>query len=42
LIKLRGMSNLHLEWKTASDLESMNKSAKTFFLSCLFSTSKYR
>lgn len=29
LVKYKGKSYLHLEWKTASDLESMNKSAKT-------------
>ena len=31
LIKYRGVSYLHLEWKTASDLESMNKSAKNLY-----------
>jgi len=31
LIKYKGRSYLHLEWKTASDLESMNKSAKTLY-----------
>ena len=31
LIKLKGKSYLHLEWKAASELESMNKSAKTLF-----------
>jgi hypothetical protein len=31
LIKYRGRSYLHLDWKTASDLESMNKSAKTLY-----------
>ena len=31
LIKFKGKSYLHLEWKAASELESMNKSAKTLF-----------
>lgn len=31
LIKYKGVSYLHLEWKSASDLESMNKSAKTLY-----------
>lgn len=31
LIKYKGRSYLHLEWKTATDLASMNKSAKTLF-----------
>lgn len=31
LIKYKGKSYLHLEWKTSSDLESMNKSAKTLY-----------
>ena len=31
LIKYRGQSYLHLEWKAASELESMNKSAKTLY-----------
>ena len=31
LIKYKGVSYLHLEWKTASDLESMNKSAKNLY-----------
>jgi hypothetical protein len=32
LIKYKGKSYLHLDWKTAADLESMNKSAKTLYL----------
>jgi len=31
LIKYKGVSYLHLEWKAASELESMNKSAKTLY-----------
>lgn len=31
LIKYKGVSYLHLEWKSASDLESMNKSAKNLY-----------
>jgi hypothetical protein len=31
LIKYKGRSYLHLEWKTGADLESMNKSAKTLY-----------
>ena len=31
LVKLKGKSYLHLEWKLGSDLESMNKSAKTLY-----------
>ncbi len=31
LIKYRGVSYLHLEWKSASELESMNKSAKNLY-----------
>lgn len=31
LVKYKGKSYLHLQWKTASDLESMNKSAKTLY-----------
>ena len=31
LVKYKGLSYLHLEWKTASDLESMNKSAKNLY-----------
>ena len=31
LVKFKGKSFLHLKWKTASDLESMNKSAKTMY-----------
>ena len=31
LIKYKGKSYLHLEWKTGADLESMNKSAKTLY-----------
>jgi hypothetical protein len=31
LIKYKGRSYLHLEWKSATDLASMNKSAKTLF-----------
>ena len=31
LIKYKGRSYLHLEWKSASDLESMNKSAKNIY-----------
>ena len=31
LVKFKGKSYLHLEWKSASDLESMNKSAKTLY-----------
>jgi hypothetical protein len=31
LIKYKGRSYLHLEWKTATDLASMNKSAKALF-----------
>ena len=31
LIKYKGKSYLHLEWKSATELESMNKSAKTLF-----------
>lgn len=31
LIKYKGKSYLHLDWKTAGDLESMNKSAKTLY-----------
>lgn len=31
LLKYKGRSYLHLEWKTAADLESMNKSAKTTY-----------
>ena len=31
LIKFKGVSYLHLEWKTGGDLESMNRSAKTLY-----------
>ena len=31
LIKYKGRSYLHLEWKSSSDLESMNKSAKNIY-----------
>lgn len=31
LIKYKGRSYLHLEWKTAADLESMNTKAKTIY-----------
>ena len=31
LVKYRGRSYLHLEWKTGADLESMNKSAKGIY-----------
>lgn len=31
LIKYKGRSYLHLEWKTGADLESMNKSAKSLY-----------
>ena len=31
LVKYKGRSYLHLEWKTGADLESMNKSAKTLY-----------
>lgn len=31
LLKYKGRSYLHLEWKTAADLESMNKGAKTIY-----------
>jgi len=31
LLKYKGRSYLHLEWKTAADLESMNKHAKTIY-----------
>jgi hypothetical protein len=31
LIKYKGVSYLHLEWKTGSDLESMNRSAKNIY-----------
>ena len=31
LVKYKGRSYLHTEWKTASDLESLNKSAKNIF-----------
>jgi hypothetical protein len=31
LIKYKGRSYLHLEWKTGADLESMNKSAKNMY-----------
>lgn len=31
LLKYKGRSYLHLEWKSAADLESMNKSAKTMY-----------
>ena len=31
LLKYKGRSYLHLEWKTAADLESMNKTAKTIY-----------
>ncbi|KAL7553315.1 hypothetical protein ACHAWF_016591 [Thalassiosira exigua] len=31
LIKYKGRSYLHLEWKTAADLESMNSRAKTMY-----------
>jgi chromodomain-helicase-DNA-binding protein 7 len=31
LVKFKGRSYLHLEWKTGADLESMNKSAKTLY-----------
>jgi len=31
LVKYKGRSYLHLEWKTGADLESMNKSAKGIF-----------
>ena len=31
LIKFKGRSYLHLEWKKAADLESMNKKAKTIY-----------
>jgi len=31
LIKYKGRSYLHLEWKTGADLESMNKNAKTMY-----------
>ena len=31
LIKYKGRSHLHLEWKTAADLESMNSKAKTIY-----------
>jgi hypothetical protein len=31
LIKYKGRSYLHLEWKTAADLESMNSKAKTIY-----------
>ena len=31
LIKYKGRSYLHLEWRTGADLESMNKSAKTLY-----------
>jgi hypothetical protein len=31
LIKYKGVSYIHLEWKAASELESMNKSAKTLY-----------
>mmetsp|Transcript_4601 Transcript_4601/g.10378 ORF Transcript_4601/g.10378 Transcript_4601/m.10378 type:complete len:2557 (+) Transcript_4601:190-7860(+) len=31
LIKYKGQSYLHLEWKTAADLESMNTKAKTMY-----------
>lgn len=31
LVKYKGRSYLHLDWKTGADLESMNKSAKTLY-----------
>ena len=31
LVKYKGRSYLHLEWKTGADLESMNKSAKGIY-----------
>ena len=31
LVKFKGRSYLHLEWKTGADLESMGKSAKTLY-----------
>jgi hypothetical protein len=31
LVKYKGRSYLHLEWKTGADLESMNKSTKTLY-----------
>lgn len=31
LVKFKGRSYLHLEWRTGADLESMNKSAKTLY-----------
>ena len=31
LVKYKGVSYLHLEWKLGTDLESMNKSAKTIY-----------
>lgn len=31
LVKYKGRSYLHLEWKTGADLESMNKSAKALY-----------